>query len=103
MTALVHSINWIVSDPKIRSGRPIIAGTTLKVSDVAAAMIYHQQDPDGICDWFGLNLAQVYAALSYYYDHQAEIEAEIEESDRIIREAKEKGIGSRPNSKSSQP
>ena len=32
-----------------------------------------------------LSLAQVYAALAWYYDHQAEIDAEIERQDQRIR------------------
>jgi hypothetical protein len=31
-----------------------------------------------------LTLAQIYAALSYYYDHQAEIDAEIEQAKREV-------------------
>src|SRR5215471_12686496 len=38
-----------------------------------------------------LSLAQIYAALAYYYDHQVELDAEIErrriEAERLAREA----------------
>lgn len=93
--AEILAINWIVSDPKIRNGIPIIDGTTVRVMDVAIAMIYHQQDPDGIADWYGLSLAQVHAALTYYYDHQSEIDAEIKQHSEIAQEFKEKRLGSR--------
>jgi uncharacterized protein (DUF433 family) len=91
----ILAINWIVSDQNIRGGSPIIDGTTVRVMDVAIAMIYHQQNPDGIADWYGLSLAQVYAALTYYYDHQSEIDAAIKQHSEIAREHKEKRIGSR--------
>ncbi|MBK8023411.1 MAG: DUF433 domain-containing protein [Chloroflexi bacterium] len=39
--ATVLSIDLIVSDPRIRGGRPILAGTSLRVQDVAA----HHQIP----------------------------------------------------------
>ncbi len=93
--ATVHSINWIITDPQIRGGRPVIAGTSICVSDVAIAMIFHQQDPDGIAEWYNLSLAQVHAALTYYYDHQAEIDADIKKRSEIADEFKEKRIGSR--------
>jgi uncharacterized protein (DUF433 family) len=91
----VLSIDTIVSDPKIRSGRPIIAGTTLMVQDVAAHHIYRKYTPEELAAHLQLSLAQVYAALAYYYDHKDEIDAQIAENDRLIREAKEQGFGQR--------
>jgi hypothetical protein len=35
----ILSIDLIVSDPNVRSGRPIIAGTTLRVQDVVAGYV----------------------------------------------------------------
>jgi uncharacterized protein (DUF433 family) len=47
-----------------------------KIADGLSPEEIHAEDPD-------LLLAQIHAALSYYYDHQAEIDAEIE---RQVRE-----------------
>jgi uncharacterized protein (DUF433 family) len=74
----IQSINLIAVNPDIRKGRPYVVGTTVTVADVAIARIDHQQDADGIADWYGLSLAQVYAALSYYYEHKATIDADIQ-------------------------
>jgi uncharacterized protein (DUF433 family) len=93
----VLSIDTIISDPKIRNGRPIIAGTTLMVQDVVAHHIYRKYDPEELAQQLQISLAQVHAALAYYYAHKAEIDAQIEENDRLIREAKEQGIGKRHN------
>jgi uncharacterized protein (DUF433 family) len=57
---------------------PIIAGTGIKVLQIAADHVYwgwdaeqiHRQNPD-------LNLGQIHSALGYYYDHQAEFDAEL--------------------------
>lgn len=38
MPAQVLPIEFVVSDPEIRGGQPLLAGTTLRVSDLAA---YH--------------------------------------------------------------
>ncbi len=89
----VLSIDTIVSNPAVRSGRPIIAGTTLRVQDVAAHHIYRHYTPDELAYQLGISLAQVHAALAYYYDHKDEIERQIEEDDRLIQEAKEAGVG----------
>jgi hypothetical protein len=47
-----------------------------KIADGLSPEEIHAEDPD-------LSLAQSHAALSYYYDHQAEIDTEIE---RQVRE-----------------
>lgn len=91
----VLTIDLIVKNPDVRGGRPIIDGTTITVEDVAIAMIYHQQDADGIAEWYNLTLAQVHAALAYYYQHQAEIDENLKRRRELIEEYKEKRIGSR--------
>lgn len=93
--ATVHSIDLIMSDPNIRSGRPVIAGTGIRVSDIAVVKIFHQKDADEIAEWFDLPLPAVYAALSYYYSHKDKIDEEIRVEREIGREYKEKRIGSR--------
>jgi len=92
---MILSINLIESRPEIRSGRPVIAGTTVMVADVAIAKVFHSQDADGIAEWYDLSLPQVYAALAYYYAHKAEIDVSIREHQRIAAEMKEKRVGSR--------
>lgn len=90
---VIQSINLIAINPKIRRGRPHIVGTTVTVVDVAIARIYHHQDADGIADWYGLSLAQVYAALSYYYEHKAEMDEQIRAQIRHAEELEEKQVG----------
>jgi uncharacterized protein (DUF433 family) len=91
----ILNIALIASDPQVRSGRPVIAGTTITVADIAIAKIFHGQDADGIAAWYDLSLPQVYAALAYYYDHKAEIDADIKRRDEFADVMKEKRVGSR--------
>ncbi|MBL8156367.1 MAG: DUF433 domain-containing protein [Anaerolineae bacterium] len=91
---IVQSINLIAINPTVRSGRPYIVGTTVTVADVVIVKLYHGQDPDGIADWYGLTLPQVYAALAYYYDHKAEMDDQIRGLIRRAEELKEKRVGS---------
>lgn len=73
----LQAINQIAIDPAVRSGRAYITGTGVTVADVAMVKLYHQQDADGIADWYGLTLPQVYAALAYYYEHKTAIDQQI--------------------------
>jgi uncharacterized protein (DUF433 family) len=68
---------YIVSQPGVQGGSPCIRGTRVPVWVLAA--IHKKGDtPDDILEMYpNLSAAQVYAALSYYYEHRAEIDAEI--------------------------
>jgi len=67
----------IVSRPGVQGGSPCIRGTRIPVWVLAS--IHRQGDtPEDILEMYtNLSAAQVYAALSYYYEHRAEIDAEI--------------------------
>lgn len=95
MEAVVQSIDLITMDPRVRSGRPCVAGTSLEVSVIAIAKIVHQQSPEEIAADYDLSLPQVYAALAYYYDHKPEIDATIQERRKFAQQMKEKQVGSR--------
>jgi uncharacterized protein (DUF433 family) len=70
-------IESVVRDPEVRGGRPVIAGTTLRVSDLAAYRTLAGLTAEQLSAQFELDLARVHAGLAYYYDHKAEIDAEI--------------------------
>jgi uncharacterized protein (DUF433 family) len=76
MQATQH--RYIVTNPRILSGEPIIEGTRTPVR--AIVEIWRQGVlPEAIPGSLPhLSLAQVFDALSYYSDHQAEINAYIE-------------------------
>jgi uncharacterized protein (DUF433 family) len=85
----VLALEYIVRDPKIRGGRPVVAGTGIRVMDIAALTKYHHRSPAEITESYGLTMAQVHAALAYYYDHQAEIDTQLEADDAAVLKAKE--------------
>ena len=61
--------------------RAVVAGTDIKVSQIAAEIEHHKMTPDEIVEAHPhLTLAQVHAALAYYYDHQDEIRADWREA-----------------------
>lgn len=91
---VIQSINLIEIDPKVRGGRPCIGGTTLRVSDVVMATLFHDRSPGQIASDYAISLAQVHAALSYYYEHKDELDADIRQQVEKARELKEKRVGS---------
>ena len=89
----IQAIQVIAVNPKVRNGRPFIIGTSVTVTDVAIAKNYHNQDADGIADWYGLTLPQVYGALAYYYEYKAELDQTIRTQIKRAEGFKEKRIG----------
>lgn len=66
-------------------GRPWIEGTNTKVVEVVLDKVAHGWTAEQIqAQHPHLSLAKVYAALSYYYDHQADVDAEVEAQVRRI-------------------
>jgi uncharacterized protein (DUF433 family) len=76
--AIVTEIGSLISRrPEIRGGRPCISGTGVSVRRISQ---WHNLGliPEEIARKFGhLSLAQVHAALAYYYANQAEIDADL--------------------------
>ena len=95
-----HLIDEIVSDPAIRGGRPVLKGTGFRVSDVVINHYHNGHSPEQIAELFGLNLAQVYAALTYYHLNREEIDAQIkrddEEAERLLADLERQGKLTRP-------
>src|SRR5258708_39279188 len=64
-----------------------IEGTTTKVIQVALDKIGQGWDADEIHSQYPyLSLAQIHAALSFYYDHQTELDAEIERDHQVVEQ-----------------
>lgn len=69
--------------PGVCGGKPRIAGHRITVQNVA---IWHERlgrGADEIAADYDLTLAEVYAALAYYFDHREEIDASIEAGEAL--------------------
>lgn len=65
--------------PSVSGGRPRIAGRRIMVQDI---VIWHERlgrSPDEIALDHDMTLADVHAALAYYFDHREEIDRSIAE------------------------
>jgi len=84
----------IVRTPGTCGGRPRIAGHRITVHNIAIEFNAGMKPEDIVAERAQLTLAQVYAALAYYYANKeaidAEIASEIEEYDRLEAEYRAK-------------
>lgn len=67
--------------PKVRGGRPRIAGTRITVADIIIMHLRLGLSLEEIAGKYDLDLAGVHAAMVYYYDHRSEIDAGIREDE----------------------
>jgi uncharacterized protein (DUF433 family) len=77
MSTAIDIGTLIVSTPETCGGRPRIAGTRISIAQIA---VWNKQglSVEEILEEIPyLNLAQVYAALSYYHANRNEIEADL--------------------------
>ena len=74
----------------IAGGKPRIAGHRITVENI---VIWHERMgkcADEIAAEYNLSLADVYAALAYYFDHRAEIDQSMEESQAFVEELRQR-------------
>jgi uncharacterized protein (DUF433 family) len=77
----------IVRTPGTCGGKPRIDGHRIKVEHVAICSERMGMSPDEIVSAHPtISLAQVHAALAYYFEHKDEIDADIEEGRRFVEE-----------------
>lgn len=70
--------------PGVAGNKPHIAGHRITVQNI---VIWHEwmgRSADEIAADYDLTLADVYAALAYYYDHQPEIDQSIRDSEAFV-------------------
>ena len=70
-----------------KNGIPWITGANTKVVEVVLDKIAHGWSPEEMHRQHPhLSMAQIHAALAYYYEHQDEVDADIERRDRYVEE-----------------
>jgi uncharacterized protein (DUF433 family) len=85
MTAVISE--HIQITPGVCGGKPHIAGHRIRVQDVVIWYEHKGLSPDEIVYHYpSITLADVHAALAYYYDHFEEIRQQIHESEAFIAE-----------------
>ena len=86
MVNVVDIGTLIERSPEMRKGRPCIAGTGVTVRRIAG---WHNLglSPEEIAARIEhLTLAQIHAALAYYYANREEIDSDIEQEEAVAEE-----------------
>lgn len=79
----------IESVPGKCGGKPCIAGTRIRVWDIYVAHELRKETPDQIIGQYPqLTLAQVHAALAYYWDNREAIDQQMKEADKFVEKMK---------------
>jgi uncharacterized protein (DUF433 family) len=82
MVAVLNSLIELDKD-----GIPWIAGANTKVVEVVLDKLAYGWSPEEMHRQHPhLSMAQIHAALAYYYEHQDEVDADIERRDRYVEE-----------------
>jgi uncharacterized protein (DUF433 family) len=95
MVSSIEIGSLIDRDPKIRGGRPKIAGTGLTVSRIAGWYKLGMTPDEIALEYPHLTLAQVHAALAYYHVNRDEIETDIAEEEAAALRWEEQ-LGTKP-------
>ncbi len=99
---------YVEINPKICNGSPVIAGTRVRIVDVAIEYEYLNHTPYEIINAHPhLKLEQIHDALSYYYENRDAIDKKIREDKQFIQKLAETQKGrcqpSRQNASKSTP
>jgi uncharacterized protein (DUF433 family) len=82
----ILGIDHIVSTPETCFGKPRIAGTRTRVKDIVGWYYRAGWSIEQISEQFDLTAGQIFAALSYYADHKAEIDEDMRQDEIFSRD-----------------
>ena len=85
MASVVEIGSLTDRDPKVRGGRPKVAGTGLTVSRIAGWYKTGMNPEEIALEDPHLTLAQVHAAVAYYHSNRDEVEADIAQEEAGAR------------------
>jgi len=71
---------YVTKDKNIGRGKPIIKGTRTRVANIVAYYKLGYSSEELSRAFPHLSLSQIYDALSYYHDHAAQIDRDIEKN-----------------------
>jgi uncharacterized protein (DUF433 family) len=87
----VQTLNhYIEMTPGVLGGKPRIAGRRISVQNIVIWHEWLDWSADEIANELDLSLAEIYAALAYYYNNPQEVDQSIKDSQAFIEEMKKK-------------
>ncbi len=84
------TLQHIESVPGKCGGKPCIKGTRIRVWDIYVASEIRGESPDQITAQYpSISLADVHAALAYYWDNRQMIDQQMKEADEYVEQIKQ--------------
>lgn len=80
--------DYITKTPGVCGGKACIKGHRIRVQDIAVMSEIHGRTPDEIANTYDLSLAQVHAALAYYFENIEEIREEMRRGEELVEKLK---------------
>jgi uncharacterized protein (DUF433 family) len=80
----MQPIQHIAIDADTCSGQPRVAGTRIRVSNIVLWTEQGRSPDEIVAGYPQLTLADVHAALAYYFDNRDEMDRLIEEDSRFV-------------------
>ena len=78
----------ISSTPSVCGGKPCIAGTRIRVQDIVIRTELGDSPDDIVRAYPHITLADVHAALAYYYDNRQAIDQQIRDGEQLVERMK---------------
>jgi len=88
MGAVFTSKQHITCTTGVAGGKPCIAGTRIRVQDVVIRTDLGESPDEIVRAYPQLTLADIHAALAYYYDNRAAIDQQIREGEALAEQMK---------------
>lgn len=85
-TAALSIDNRIVTDQGILGGQPHIAQRRIRVKDIVQWYDLLKMDADEIAAAYDLELADIFAALAYYYHNRVTLQETWEKEELLVEE-----------------
>lgn len=76
--------------PDVLGGKPRVAGRRVAVEHIVVWHEWMGQSADEIANEYDLSLAEIYAALTYYYDHREEIDESLRAGQAVVEAARQR-------------
>lgn len=87
----IHEKSHIECTPGVCGGKPRIAGHRIRVQDIYVCHEVKGLSPDEIIQAYpAITLADVHAALTYYWDHREEIQRQMKEDEEFVESLRSK-------------
>lgn len=75
----------VVAHIEVRDGNAYVAGRNIKAKLVARMHLWERRSIEDVMAQYDLTPSEVHAAVAFYYDNRAELDAEYEDHMRLLR------------------